>query len=123
MKKLILSIIAVLVFSFTFAKEGDKKISKKDLLVNSKKAVEYLSKELKLKDKKLASVDKAFSKYAEQMHILNEKISSKDSSAKGNPEALVSNKKAKFNMMSKFLKERDLQAVKGFSKKGKGKVS
>ena len=82
MKKFILSIIAVLIFSFSFSK-GEKSISKKELTVNSKKAIEYLKKELKLKGDKLASVEKAFKKYAKNMLALNEKIDSKDSGAKG----------------------------------------
>ena len=45
----------------------------------------------------------------------------KDKSASGNSEALVANKKAKFKMMNNFLKERDLEATKGFSKKDKEK--
>ena len=57
MKKFILSLIAVLIFSFSFSK-GEKSISKEELTVNSKKAIEYLKKELKLKGDKLASVEK-----------------------------------------------------------------
>ena len=120
MKKFILSIIAVLVFSFSFAK-GEKGLSKKELTTNSKKAIEYLKNELKLKGAKFASVEKAFTKYAMNMITLNEKIDSKNSSAKDNPEALVANRKAKFKMMNNFLKERDEQATKGFSKKDKEK--
>ena len=116
MKKFILSIIAVLIFSFSFAK-GEKNVSKKELTANSKKAIEYLKKELKLKGAKFAAVEKAFIKYAKNMITLNEKMDSKNSSAKNNPEALVANKKAKFKMMNNFLKERDLEATKGFSKK------
>ena len=116
MKKLILSLIAVLMFSFSFA-QREKNISEKELMSNSKKAVEYLKKELKLKGTKLTSVTKAFTKYAENMVSLNEKMSKKDASAKGNSEALVSNKKAKFKMMNDFLKKRDGDATKGFSKK------
>ena len=51
------------------------------------------------------------------MSSLNEKIAKKDEAAKGNSEALVSNKKAKFKMMNDFLKKRDGDATKGFSKK------
>ena len=120
MKKFILSIIAVLIFSFSFAK-GEKSVSKKEITTNSKKAIEYLKKELKLKGAKFAAVEKAFTKYAKNMITLNEKIDSKNSSAKDNPEALIANKKAKFKMMNNFLKERDLEATKGFSKKDKEK--
>ena len=118
MKKFILSIIAVLVFSFSFAK-GEKSISKKELTTNSKKAIEYLKNELKLKGAKLASVEKAFTKYAMNMITLNEKIDSKNSSAKDNPEALVANKKAKFKMINNFKRKR--WKHKGFFKKGKEK--
>ena len=116
MKKIILSLIAIFVFSFSFA-QREKNISQKELTTNAKKAVEYLKKELKLKGTKLTSVTKAFTKYAENMVSLNEKMSKKDASAKGNSEALVSNKKAKFKMMNDFLKKRDGDATKGFSKK------
>ena len=116
MKKIILSLIAIFVFSFSFA-QREKNISQKELTTNAKKAVEYLKKELKLKGTKLTSVTKAFTKYAENMVSLNDKISKKDASAKGNSEALVSNKKAKFKMMNDFLKKRDGDATKGFSKK------
>ena len=116
MKKLILSLIAVLMFSFSFA-QREKNISEKELMSNSKKAVEYLKKELKLKGSKLTSVTKAFNAYAQNMNSLNEKMAKKDESAKGNSEALVSNKKAKFKMMNDFLKKRDGDATKGFSKK------
>ncbi len=116
MKKLILSLIAIFIFSFSFA-QREKNVSKKELMSNSKKAVEYLKKELKLKGSKLTSVDKAFTKYAANMSSLNEKIAKKDEAAKGNSEALVSNKKAKFKMMNDFLKKRDGDATKGFSKK------
>ena len=116
MKKLILSLIAVLMFSFSFA-QREKNISEKELMSNSKKAIEYLKKELKLKGSKFTSVNKAFTAYAENMVSLNEKMAKKDESAKGNSEALVSNKKAKFKMMNDFLKKRDGDATKGFSKK------
>ena len=116
MKKIILSLIAIFVFSFSFA-QREKNISQKELTTNAKKAIEYLKKELKLKGTKLTSVTKAFTKYAENMVSLNEKISKKDASAKGNSEALVANKKAKFKMMNDFLKKRDGDATKGFSKK------
>ena len=116
MKKLILSLIAIFIFSFSFA-QREKNVSKKELMSNSKKAVEYLKKELKLKGSKLTSVEKAFTKYADSMSTLNEKIAKKNESAKGNSEALVSNKKAKFKMMNDFLKKRDGDATKGFSKK------
>ena len=116
MKKIILSLIAIFVFSFSFA-QREKNISQKELTTNAKKAIEYLKKELKLKGTKLTSVTKAFTKYAENMVSLNEKISKKDDSAKGNSEALVANKKAKFKMMNDFLKKRDGDATKGFSKK------
>ncbi len=116
MKKIILSLIAIFVFSFSFA-QREKNISQKELTTNAKKAVEYLKKELKLKGTKLTSVTKAFTKYAENMVSLNEKMSKKDASAKGNSEALVANKKAKFKMMNDFLKKRDGDATKGFSKK------
>tara|TARA_B100000579_G_C22800134_1_gene839291 strand:- start:1291 stop:1713 length:423 start_codon:yes stop_codon:yes gene_type:complete len=116
MKKLILSLIAIFIFSFSFA-QREKNVSKKELMSNSKKAVEYLKKELKLKGSKLTSVEKAFTKYATNMSSLNEKIAKKDESAKGNSEALVANKKAKFKMMNDFLKKRDGDATKGFSKK------
>ena len=116
MKKLILSLIAIFIFSFSFA-QREKSISKKELMSNSKKAIEYLKKELKLKGSKLTSVEKAFTKYADNMSNLNEKIAKKDEAAKGNSEALVSNKKAKFKMMNDFLKKRDGDATKGFSKK------
>ena len=116
MKKLILSLIAIFVFSFSFA-QSKKNISKKELTTNAKKAVEYLKKELKLKGTKLTSVTKAFNEYAERMVSLNEKMSKKDESAEGNSEALVANKKAKFKMMNDFLKKRDGDATKGFSKK------
>ena len=116
MKKIILSLIAIFVFSFSFA-QREKNISKKELTTNAKKAVEYLKKELKLKGTKLTSVTKAFNQYAERMVSLNEKMSKKDASAKGNAEALVANKKAKFKMMNDFLKKRDEVATKGFSKK------
>jgi hypothetical protein len=118
MKKFILSIIAVLIFSFSFSK-GEKSISKEELTDNSKKAIEYLKKELKLKGDKLASVEKAFKKYAVNMLTLNEKMALKETGAKDNPEALVANKKAKFKMMNNFLKQRDMDATKGFSKKQK----
>ena len=116
MKKIILSLIAVLIFSFSFA-QREKSISKKELMSNSKKAIEYLKKDLKLKGSKLTDLSKAFSKYAENMANLNEKIAKKDESAKGNSQALVANKKAKFKMMNDFLKKRDGDATKGFSKK------
>jgi len=116
MKKLILSLIAIFIFSFSFA-QREKNVSKKELISNSKKAVEYLKKELKLKGSKLTSVEKAFTKYADSMSSLNEKIAKKDEAAKGNSAALVSNKKAKFKMMNDFLKKRDGDATKGFSKK------
>ena len=116
MKKIILSLIAIFVFSFSFA-QREKNISQKELTTNAKKAIEYLKKELKLKGTKLTSVTKAFTKYAENMVSLNDKISKKDASAKGNSEALVANKKAKFKMMNDFLKKRDGDATKGFSKK------
>ena len=116
MKKIILSLIAVLMFSFSFA-QREKNISEKELMSNSKKAVEYLKKELKLKGSKLTSVNKAFTAYAQNMNSLNEKMAKKNESAKGNSEALVSNKKAKFKMMNDFLKKRDGDATKGFSKK------
>jgi len=116
MKKIILSLIAVLMFSFSFA-QREKNISEKELMSNSKKAVEYLKKELKLKGSKLTSVNKAFTAYAQNMNSLNEKMDKKNESAKGNSEALVSNKKAKFKMMNDFLKKRDGDATKGFSKK------
>jgi len=116
MKKLILSLIAIFIFSFSFA-QREKNVSKKELMSNSKKAVEYLKKELKLKGSKFTSVEKAFTKYAANMSSLNEKIAKKDEAAKGNSAALVSNKKAKFKMMNDFLKKRDGDATKGFSKK------
>lgn len=116
MKKLILSLIAVFVFSFSFS-QSKKTISKKELTSNSKKAIEYLKKELKLKGSKLESVEKAFTKYAQRILDLNEKISMKDKSSSDNSEALIANKKAKFKMMNGFLKERDITATKGFSKK------
>ena len=116
MKRLILSLIAVFIFSFSFA-QREKSTSKKELMSNSKKAIEYLKKDLKLKGSKLSSVSNAFTKYAENMASLNEKMAKKDAAAKGNSEALVSNKKAKFKMMNDFLKKRDEAATKGFSKK------
>jgi len=116
MKKLILSLIAVLMFSFSFS-QREKVITEKELISNAKKATEYLKKELKLKGTKLGSVEKAFIQYAKNMANLNEKMAKKDEAAKGNSEALVANKKAKFKMMNDFLKKRDQDATKGFSKK------
>jgi len=119
MKKLILSLIAVMFFSFSFAqvdaKANMKKISKKQLTKNSVIAVDFLKKELKLRGSKLSAVEKAFKKYAENIATMEEKMFLKDKSAAGNSEALVANKKAKFKMMNNFLKLRDQEATKGYS--------
>ena len=121
MKKLILSLIAIMFFSFSFAqvdaKVNKKKVSKKELIKNSTLAVDFLKKELKLRGSKLSAVQKAFTKYAENIAIMEEKMLLKDEAASGNSEALVANKKAKFKMMNDFLKKRDGDATKGFSKK------
>ncbi|MBH76570.1 MAG: hypothetical protein CMP68_05485 [Flavobacteriales bacterium] len=119
MKKLILSFIALMFFSFSFAqvdaKANMKKFSKKELTKNSMLAVDFLKKELKLRGSKLTAVQNAFKKYAENIATMEEKISLKDKSAAGNSEALVANKKAKFKMMNNFLKLRDQEATKGYS--------
>ena len=114
MKKLILSLIAVFMFSFSFSQS--KSVEKKELPLNSKKAIEYLKKELRLKGSKLKSVENAYNKYVIDMVKLNDQISMKNKSAAGNSEALVANKQAKFKMMNTFLKARDAAATKGFSK-------
>ena len=119
MKKLILSFIAFMFFSFSFAqvdaKVNKKKVNKKELIKNSTLAVDFLKKELKLRGSKLSAVQKAFTKYAENIATMEEKMLLKDKSAAGNSEALVANKKAKFKMMNNFLKLRDEQATKGYS--------
>ena len=119
MKKLILSLIAVFIFSFSFSQS--KTVEKKEPQLNSKKAIEYLKKELRLKGSKLKTVEDAYNKYVINMVKLNEQIAMKDKSSAGNSEALVSNKQAKFKMMNAFLKERDAAATKGFSKGELGK--
>ena len=116
MKKLILSLLAIFVFSFSFAQK-DKVMPKKDLMKNSKIAIEYLKKELKLKGTKLASVSEAWNTYAENMFSLTEKIAKKNASIKDDKKAIVENKKAKFKMMEAFMKKRDKDAQKGFSDK------
>jgi len=119
MKKLIFSLIAVMFFSFSFAqvdaKVSKKKVSKKELIKNSTLAIDFLKKELKLRGSKLSAIQKAFTKYAENIAIMEEKMLLKDEAASGNSEALVANKKAKFKMMNNFLKLRDEEATKGYS--------
>ena len=121
MKKIILSLIAVMFFSFSFSqvdsKVKEKKFPKKELMKNSTLAVDFLKKELKLRGSKLAAVQKAFTKYAQNIASLDEKMEMKNKSASGNSEALVANKKAKFKMMNNFLKLRDTEATKGYSSK------
>ena len=104
-------------FSFSFAqvdaKVNKKKVNKKELIKNSTLAVDLL----KLRGSKLSAVQKAFTKYAENIATMEEKMLLKDKSAAGNSEALVANKKAKFKMMNNFLKLRDQEATKGYSAK------
>lgn len=115
MKNLILSLLTVFMFSFSFSQ--DKPITAKQLKENSQKSVEYLKKELKLKGDKLSVVTAAYTKYADELAKLNEKMSQKNKSAKGNKKAAVENKKAKWKMMSDFLKQRDEAIKKSMSSK------
>ena len=115
MKNLILSLLAVFIFSFSFSQ--DKPITSKQLQANSQKGVEYLKKELRLKGEKLSIISDAYKKYANEISKLNEKMTLKNKSAKGNKQAIVENKKAKWKMMSNFLKQRDETIKKSMSKK------
>ena len=125
MKKLILSVITLLMFSFsTFSnpvKGGD---DNKILIKLAANAVDFLQKELKLKDKdpKLKELRKAYMNYAKDIISINEKIeyknkSVKSSNSKDAKKILAQNKKASFTMMTKSADKRDRMISKMLSKK------
>ena len=115
MKNLILSLVACFLFSFSFSQDKSKSVKKMD--ANSKIAVEYLKKELRLKGEKLDVVSKAFRTYVKEMVTLNEKMSQKSKSVKGDKQKTLENKKAEFKMMTNFLKKRDASISKVLSKR------
>lgn len=120
MKKLILSVITVLMFSFSaFSNPVKGTDNSKVLLKQAKIAVEFLQKELKLKDKdsKLKELTKVYMAYAKNLIALEQKLAYKNKAAKGDKNTMMQNKKAKFSMMTEAANERDKKISKFLSKK------
>ena len=121
MKKLILSAIAILMFSFSAfsspVKGGDN--NSKVLIKQATIAVDFLQKELKLKDKdsKLKELKKAYMAYAKTLIALEQKLEYKNKEAKGDKNTIIQNKKAKFSMMTEAANQRDKRISKFLSKK------
>ena len=125
MKKFILSSIAVLMFSFlafsnSVMGEGNSVEQDEQVLMkNANIAVNFLQKELKLKNKdsKLKELKKAYMAYAKKIIMLNEKIESKNKTANGDKNIMMRIKKERFNKMMDATKERDKKISEFLSKK------
>ena len=79
MKNLILTLLTVFAFTFSFAQSNTAKEDAVKLKKNSVEVVDYLASELKLEDKEKAALSNAFAEYAHNIAKLNEKLDAKGS--------------------------------------------
>tara|TARA_B100001250_G_scaffold76438_1_gene62612 strand:+ start:199 stop:612 length:414 start_codon:yes stop_codon:yes gene_type:complete len=102
MKNLILTLLTVFAFSFSFAQSDASKEDAKKLKQNTVAVVDYLSSELKLDGKEKAILSNAFAEYANNISKLNEKLD-----AKGSKMSDKEKSKMTFEKMAEFTKLRD----------------
>ena len=113
MKNLILTLLTIFAFSFSFAqsnlsKEDQSNKEYAELKTNSLVLVKYLSYELNLEgSEQKAVLFNAFSKYASDMQKLNEKIPLKD----------TARNKERVSLMQRFIKERDKTIIASLNDK------
>tara|TARA_B100001029_G_C14987973_1_gene410208 strand:+ start:60 stop:473 length:414 start_codon:yes stop_codon:yes gene_type:complete len=102
MKNLILTLLTVFAFTFSFAQSNTAKEDAVKLKKNSVEVVDYLASELKLEDKEKAALSNAFAEYAHNIAKLNEKLD-----AKGSKMSDKEKSKMTFEKMAEFTKLRD----------------
>ena len=102
MKNLILTLLTVFAFTFSFAQSNTAKEDAVKLKKNSVEVVDYLVSELKLEDKEKAILSNAFAEYAQNIAKLNEKLD-----AKGSKMSDKEKSKMTFEKMAEFTKLRD----------------
>ncbi len=114
MKNLLLSLICVLLVSFSFGQDKSIKAKKPALKQNSVKAVEYLTQTLKLDPKQKAIFMKSYAEYADNMTKAIKKTSKDSKEAASSPAV---DRKQLHKYMLRFADERDFVAKECLKKK------
>tara|TARA_B100001250_G_C19371860_1_gene602311 strand:- start:102 stop:521 length:420 start_codon:yes stop_codon:yes gene_type:complete len=111
MKNLLLTVISIFLMSFSFSQDKLSKDTAKGLKVNSAKAVQYLTKELRLDDKQRGIFMNVFAEYANNMAKAIQKASKTSSADKKN------NNKEIHKYMLRFSTRRDATVKESLKKK------
>ena len=117
MKNLLLSVLCTLLVSFSFGQDKSIKGKKPALKQNSVKAVEYLSKNLKLDPKQKAIFMKAYAEYADNLTKAIKKTSKNPKEDAPSPAVNRGDRKEIHKYMLRFSVKRDNLAKECLKKK------
>ena len=117
MKNLLLSLMCALLVSFSFGQDKSIKGKKPALKQNSVKAVEYLTKNLKLDPKQKAIFMNVYAKYADNITTAIKKTTKNTKEANLSPTVNRDDKKEIYQYMLRFAVERDNKVKECLKKK------